>query len=224
MPIKFLLILVFIFKHARKPLNYDFRLFINGKRLIPSECIKYLGVLLDSDLSWKSQINYIGAKLKRANGALAKLRHFVPQNILILVYYAIFHSHLQYCNQIWGQPNSLAIKRIVTLQNLAIRLMSFESQRTSSSNLYANLELLNFSDIVDCQNILLLHNLLYDRICLSLYRIHLQLTSLMLKALVLRSLACLIFRWSILSVLVRILFVQKPLILGIRFNHQCLVN
>ena len=90
MPIKFLLILVrlsiyIIFKHARKPLNYDFRLFINGKRLIPSECIKYLGVLLDSDLSWKSQINYIGAKLKRENGALAKLRHFVPQNILILL-------------------------------------------------------------------------------------------------------------------------------------------
>ena len=31
-----------IFKHARKPLNYDFRLFINGKRLLPSSSIKYL--------------------------------------------------------------------------------------------------------------------------------------------------------------------------------------
>ena len=42
-----------IFKHARKPLNYDFRLFINEKRLLLSTSIKYLGVLLDSDLSWK---------------------------------------------------------------------------------------------------------------------------------------------------------------------------
>ena len=40
-----------IFKHVRKPINYDFRLFINGNRLVPSNCIKYLGVLLDSDLS-----------------------------------------------------------------------------------------------------------------------------------------------------------------------------
>ena len=45
--------------------------------------------------------------------------------------------------------------------------MSFESRRTSSSNLYANLELLKFSDIVDCQNILLLHNLFYDRMPVS---------------------------------------------------------
>ena len=136
-----------VFKHARKPINYDFRLFINGKRLIPSDCIKHLGIKLDSDLSWKSQINDTVAKLKRANGALAKLRHFVPQNILVLVYYAIFHSHLQYCNQIWGQPNSLAIKRIAVLQNFAVRLMSFESRRTPSSRLYGNLALLKFSDV-----------------------------------------------------------------------------
>ena len=84
-----------IFKHVRKPLNYDFRLFIiNGKRLLPSTSIKYLGVLLDSDLSLKSQINNVANKLKRANGvALAKLRHSVPLTVLRLVYYAIFHSH-----------------------------------------------------------------------------------------------------------------------------------
>ena len=69
-----------IFKHALKPMNFDFRLFINGKRLFPSNCIKYLGVLLDSDLSWKSQINNTVLKLKRANGALAKLRHFVQMS------------------------------------------------------------------------------------------------------------------------------------------------
>ncbi|XP_057308206.1 uncharacterized protein LOC130646085 [Hydractinia symbiolongicarpus] len=152
-----------IFKHAHKPLNYDFRLLINGKRLMPSDSIKYLGVLLDSDLSWKTQINNTVAKLKRANGALAKLCHFVFQNVLILVYYAIFHSHLQYCNQIWGQPNSLDVNRIAVLQNFAIRLMTFESRRASSSIIYGNLEILKFNDIVQCQNILFLHKLFHDK-------------------------------------------------------------
>ena len=89
-----------IYKHARKPYNFDFRLFINGKRLQPSTSIKYIGDLLDADLSWKSQINGVATKLKRANGALAKLRHFVPPSVLLLAYYAIFHSHLQYYCQI----------------------------------------------------------------------------------------------------------------------------
>ncbi|XP_057290769.1 uncharacterized protein LOC130613442 [Hydractinia symbiolongicarpus] len=131
--------------------------------LMPSDSIKYLGVLLDSDLSWKTQINNTVAKLKRANGALAKLRHFVPQNVLILVYYAIFHSHLQYCNQIWGQPNSLDVNRIAVLQNFAIRQMTFESRRASSSIIYGNLEILKFNDIVQCQNILFLHKLFHDK-------------------------------------------------------------
>ena len=53
-------------------------------------------VFYNSDLSWKSQINSNAVKLKRSNGALAKLRHFVPRNVVINAYYAIFHSHLHY--------------------------------------------------------------------------------------------------------------------------------
>ena len=98
-----------IFKHALKPTNFDVRLFINGNRLVPSNFIKYLGILLDSDLSWKSQINNVAIKLKKANRALALLCHYVPPNVLCQVYYVIFPSHLQYysqvyCSQVWGQP------------------------------------------------------------------------------------------------------------------------
>ena len=152
-----------IFKHARKPMNYDFRLSIHGKRLFPSTSIKYLGVLLDADLSWKSQINNVAAKLKRANGALSKLRHFVPPQVLLLAYYAIFHSHLQYCCQIWGQPNSTFINRICVLQNCAMRIMAFKAPRDSASDLYANFGVLKFSDMVHLQNILFLEKLSHNK-------------------------------------------------------------
>ena len=36
--------------------------------------------------------------------------------------HAIFHSHLQYCNQVWGQPVSSTLDRILSLQKCAIRL------------------------------------------------------------------------------------------------------
>ena len=116
----------------KKPIHEPIRLSIGGKRIFQSEYIKYLGVLLDSNLSWKSQINAVASKLKRANGALAKLRHCVSRDVLIQVYYAIFYSHLKYCSQIWGQP-SAAINRTSVLQNCAVRLMSFVGQRSHSS-------------------------------------------------------------------------------------------
>ena len=153
-----------IFKSPQKPLNYDIRIYISGTRLYPSYHIKYLGVTLDSDLSWKTQINNNAIKLKRANGALAKIRHFIPRNVLLLVYYAIFHSHLQYCCQIWGQQNSLNINRISVLQNHALRLMSFSAPRTSAKKLYSDLKVLKFLDIVHLENMLLLYNLSKGRI------------------------------------------------------------
>ena len=118
-----------------KPTNFDVRLFINGNRLAPSNCIKYiLGVLLDSDQSWKSQINSVAIKLKKANGALDTIHHYDPPNVLCQVYHAIFHSHMQHCNQVWGQPVNSAWNRVVSLlSKCTIRLMSFEPRRTSSS-------------------------------------------------------------------------------------------
>ena len=75
--------------------------------------MKYLVVHLDEHLSWKTHISSIAPKLRKANGALSKLRHYVPTKILTSVYHAIFGSHLHYACQVWGlQDNS-----VLTLQN-----------------------------------------------------------------------------------------------------------
>ena len=113
-------------------MDYNVKLKINGTKLYPSNRIKYLGIWIDNDLSWRSHISDTVVKLKMANGALAKLRHYVSKEILTLTYYAIFQSHLQYCCQICGQPTNSTITKIYILQNCAIRLIYFASQRTSA--------------------------------------------------------------------------------------------
>ena len=45
-------------------------------------------------------------KLNRANGLLAKLRHYVNPILLRTIYYAIFESHLRYGCQLWGQTQT----------------------------------------------------------------------------------------------------------------------
>ena len=42
-------------------------------------------------------------KLNRAIGLLSKVKHFTPQNLLKTLYYSLFHSHLIYGCQVWGQ-------------------------------------------------------------------------------------------------------------------------
>jgi len=40
-----------LFKTPRKKLNYEVKLKLNGKRLLFSSCVKYLGITLDENLS-----------------------------------------------------------------------------------------------------------------------------------------------------------------------------
>ena len=47
--------------------------------LLCEDHVKYLGVLLDSNLSWKFQINNVALKISRTVGVVARLRHFVPR-------------------------------------------------------------------------------------------------------------------------------------------------
>ena len=51
---------------------------------------QYFGVYVDKNLPWNYQINQIKSTLSRSCGLLAKLRHYVKEDLLKTVYFAIF--------------------------------------------------------------------------------------------------------------------------------------
>ena len=55
----------------------DLSITINNVPLEQCDSYKYLGVMIDKDLSWKSHVEYISPKISKACGALAKLRNCV---------------------------------------------------------------------------------------------------------------------------------------------------
>ena len=56
-------------------LPFHVTLSLNGINLNQEFSIKYLGIIIDSNLSWKSQVSYIAKKIKRNIGILSKLRY-----------------------------------------------------------------------------------------------------------------------------------------------------
>ena len=72
-------------------------------RKLDKNLCKYLGVLIDEHLLFKDHIKFLKQKLNKANGILAKLRHHLPSDILKIVYYSLFDTHLHYACQVWGQ-------------------------------------------------------------------------------------------------------------------------
>ena len=153
-----------LFKPKRKSINYDVKIKIQGKKLLPSESVKYLGIYIDSKLSWRTQINQVCIKLRRANGALSKIRHYVPFDILLGLYYALFHSHLSYCPQVWGQISNSQSRRVLSLQKQSLKIITFSDFNSSSTQLFLRFKVLPFFDFVKFLNIIFIYNVLNLRL------------------------------------------------------------
>ena len=124
-----------IFKHQRKKLDSPIKNKLNRKRLYPSKSVKYLFIKIDENLNWKQHIHDIALKLNRANSLLFTIRNYVNKHILRTIYFAIFDSHINYANLMWGQ-NLHAVNRTVILQKKDLRIMNFQFRDSQSSLLF----------------------------------------------------------------------------------------
>jgi hypothetical protein len=72
-----------IFHTRQKKIDYVPQLKVfdqSSKMMLPLErknTVQYLGLMMDSNLSWKSHIDYISLKLSRIVGIITRIRHFI---------------------------------------------------------------------------------------------------------------------------------------------------
>ena len=84
-----------IFSASNKPLQ-PVTILINRQAIEQKDSVKYLGVLIDSKLTFKQHITAISKKVSRATGMMYKLRPFVNKKILQMTYYTLVYPFLTY--------------------------------------------------------------------------------------------------------------------------------
>ena len=144
---------------------------MNGLRIYPSSYIKYIGVYLDASINGNHHCNILVRKLKRANDILSKARHYVPSEELLSIYHAIFSSHLVYGCQIFGQSINIFTKKVLKLQNRAMRILSFSDFYANADPLYKMFNILKLSDIIALQNCIFVQDVFNNKlpICFNPY-------------------------------------------------------
>ena len=70
---------------------------INQKELEYVETFNFLGVNLDTNISWKSHLSKVSNKIVRIIGIRNKLKFILPQNILSYIYNFLIMPHINYC-------------------------------------------------------------------------------------------------------------------------------
>ena len=100
---------------------------------------------------------------------LAKIRHYVKSEIPRTIYFGIFASLMNYGSQIWGQYTNANIKRIIKLQNKAIRIINFANYREPTTKLYQKSGILKFQDNIRLHNYLFVHDSMNRRLPACFY-------------------------------------------------------
>ena len=72
------------------------------------------------------------------------------------MYYSLFNSHLIYASQIWGQFKSNHFRKLVELQDKALRIINFLPDTAPLRDIYKNSKILKLPDYIPSQNTLLI--------------------------------------------------------------------
>ena len=132
--------------------------FYNGDKINVCKSVKYLGVYIDRDLSFKPHIQILQNKLSRSLGIMFKVKTFLPKYALSQLYHAMFNSHLLDCITIWTSTYSTYLNSIRILQNKVVKLLAGIDWRHSSSSAYKSLGILKLDDMIKIKTALFVHS------------------------------------------------------------------
>ena len=96
---------------TNKGINYDtIVVSLNNNNIDRCSSLMFLGVTIDSKLTWKEHIGVICTKISKGIGILNRFKHF-PKNILIMIYNALVSPYFNYCNLAWGSATDYAMTK-----------------------------------------------------------------------------------------------------------------
>ena len=147
-----------LFKPSNKKADNRLTVKFQGMKMFLSNKVNYLGVLIDSSLSWKPHIAELSKKLNRAVAILAKVRHFVPSETLRIIYFSLFQSYLSYGCLVWGFASPNSLRRLSQIQKRAIRVMNFSAFHEPTSPLFARMDILKLQDLIELNRALFMHD------------------------------------------------------------------
>ena len=99
------------------PINVN----IDHKLLCETFSTKFLGIYLDSGLTFKEHTQYVIDKISRISGIIWSFHFSIPTNILRMIYLSLAHSIIAYGILIYGKCNLTSIRKLKLYQNKLIK-------------------------------------------------------------------------------------------------------
>ena len=149
-----------IFHTPGTKLDYIPKVTINGFEVDRVQNFNFLGLTIHENLSWKPHAEKIANKISKYNGILSRLKHFLPTNILRMIYCSVIQSNINYSLMAWGYE----CKRLEKIQKKSIRNITGSKYNSHTEPLFKKLGLLKISDILKHNVLKFFHKLKNNKV------------------------------------------------------------
>ena len=157
----------------RRNIANELNISLNGKKIEYTDRERFLGVILDSNLTWSSHINLLSSKLSQNSGIIYKLKGIVPVSVLRKLYNSFIQSHLNYCSSVWGLGAKSSLNKFFTSQKKAVRAIE-----NRFNNCFYNPDTgelpCHTKEIFARNNILTVHNLIAKNCLVLMHKVLLK--------------------------------------------------
>lgn len=114
----------FISFHTRQKRNKQLPIIeIENSKIQNVEQTKFLGLIVDENLTWNSHIETIQNKISSGLYILRNMSMFCSVETLKMIYYAHIHSHISYGIVLYGATSNSNLSTILILQKKALRII-----------------------------------------------------------------------------------------------------
>ena len=91
--------------------------------------IKQAKYNVNQHLAWKSHIEYMATKISKTKGILCRIRFYVNQPLLKILYNSLIYPFLHYANIVWANNYPTRLDKLLKLQKKALRVITFSSYK-----------------------------------------------------------------------------------------------
>ncbi len=135
---------------------------------------KFLGVLLDENLTWKMHLKHINTKISRAMFSIKQVKNMLPLDSLRTLYFSMIHPHLSYGILAWGNATTSNLKHTITLQKRAIRLINRSAYNSHTDPLFKNSQILKLNDLYTYETTMFMYKYMTNKLPPSFANIFIQ--------------------------------------------------
>ena len=100
-----------VFKPRQKRSICNIQISIDNQNIVEVKETNFLGLILDENLNWKSEISHVASKVAKSIGKISRCGFFLPKSSLHMLYYSLIYPYFCYCNIVWAS-NQFYLQRL----------------------------------------------------------------------------------------------------------------